>query len=241
MYRPFHELHIPKGLISIIGSGGKTTFLRYLADHLDGSVILTTSTHIFPFDGIRLIETGRFLHSPDICPERPEPKNSNMPDSLRHEIRNALAGEGIVCLGEIQPSGKLKSPSQSISFEMLSSLADYCLVEADGSARHPLKAHRPWEPVIPACSSLTICLAGASGIGKPIGEACHCPDLFASIAGADPSQSVTAAHVAKVLNQENLADVYLISQIDLLPDIETAVHLCNLIRKDAFAVSFNEQ
>ena len=46
MYAPFNEFQIPTGVTSVIGSGGKTSFLRYFAEKLNGSVILTTSTHL---------------------------------------------------------------------------------------------------------------------------------------------------------------------------------------------------
>ncbi|MBQ1365708.1 MAG: putative selenium-dependent hydroxylase accessory protein YqeC, partial [Clostridia bacterium] len=119
--------------------------------------------------------------------------------------------------------------------------ADHILVEADGSAGRPLKAHRPWEPVIPACSDQTVCLVGASGIGKPVSEVCHCPDLFASLAETSPDAPATEEVIAKVLNREALADAYLVNQINALPDPESARRLCDLIDKDAFPGSLLEK
>ena len=224
MYRPFDRFQIEGKCISVIGSGGKTTFLRWLSGRLPGTVILTTSTHIFPFPGIPLVETS----------DAGSPENR---DRILRELRSALSRSRVVCLGKAEPSGKLADSSPVIPFEDLLSVADYVLVEADGAAGRPLKAHRPWEPVIPACSDLTVCLAGASGIGKPVFEACHCPELFASLAGIRPDQVVTEAHIATVLNWENLADCYLVNQVDTLPDPEAAVRLCSLIRKDAYPCS----
>ena len=169
MYLPFTSFRVTANCVSVIGSGGKTTFLRYLSDRLPGTVILTTSTHIWPFPDIPLVDAA-----------------SGDRDLVRQELCSALARGRIVCLGKSEPSGKLADPSQVILFEDLLSLADHVLVEADGAAGRPLKAHRPWEPVIPSCSGLTVCLVGASGIGKPVAEACHCPDLFASLAGISP-------------------------------------------------------
>ena len=40
-----------------------------------------------------------------------------------------------------------------------------------------------------------------------------------------------------VLNRENLADCYLVNQIDTLPSLESARRLCDLISKDAFPCS----
>ena len=54
-------LQIPRGVTAIIGSGGKTTLLYLLARELShtGSVIVTTTTHIFPPDGLPWTETVR--------------------------------------------------------------------------------------------------------------------------------------------------------------------------------------
>ena len=220
MYLPFSSFRVTAKCVSVIGSGGKTSFLRYLSDRLPGTVILTTSTHIWPFPDIPLVDAA-----------------SGDRDQVRQELRSALSRSRVVCLGKSEPSGKLADPSHVIPFEDLLSLADHVLVEADGAAGRPLKAHRPWEPVIPPCSGLTVCLVGASGIGKPVAEACHCPELFASLAGIAPDEPVREEHIAAVLNQENLADCYLVNQVDTLSDPASARRLCELISRDAFPCS----
>ena len=216
MYRPFDTFHPDGKFISVIGSGGKTSFLRCMALRLSGTVLLTTSTHILPFPEFPLVDaalSGR--------------------EQVTDRIRSAFVGSRIVTLGKSEPSGKLADPSAVIPFEALLSLADHILVEADGAAGRPLKAHRPWEPVIPACSDFTVCLVGASGLGKPVSEVCHCPELFASLAGISADAPASPEAVAHVLNREALADCYLINQIDLLSDPDPVLRLCGLISRDA--------
>ena len=220
MYRPFESFNPSGKLISVIGSGGKTTFLRYLSAHLPGTVILTTSTHIWPFPDVPLIDTA-----------------SADREQILSAVRSALARNRVVCLGKSEPSGKLADPSSAISFEDLLPEADHILVEADGAAGRPLKAHRSWEPVVPACSGLTVCLVGASGFGRLVSEVCHCPELFASLAGITPDALVSEEHIAAVLNREALADCYLVNQTDVLPDPERARLLCGLISRDAYPCS----
>ena len=220
MFKPFEQFHPAEKCISAIGSGGKTSFLRWLSGRLSGTVILTTSTHIWPFPDIPLIDT--------VSGSRQEALSA---------LRAALSRSRVVCLGKSESSGKLADPSSVLPFEALCSEADHVLVEADGAAGLPLKAHRPWEPVIPACSDLTVCLAGASGLDRPVSEACHCPELFAGLAGITPDTPVAENHIAAVLNREALADCYLVNQADVLPDPERARLLCGLIAGDAYPCS----
>ena len=221
MYRPFEAFQITGRFVSVIGSGGKTTTLRYLSERLPGTVVLTTSTHMFPFPDMPLVDVG----------EDTSPGNRQR---VLDGVRAALARSRVICLGKLLPSGKLADPSAALPFEALLPEADYIVVEADGAAGRPLKAHRPWEPVIPACTSMTVCVAGASGIDQPASVAAHRPELFCALAGIAPDAPVREAHIAAVLNREALADCYLVNQADVLREPERARRLCELIEKDAF-------
>ena len=96
----------------------------------------------------------------------------------------------------------------------LTALADYVLVEADGSAGLPLKAHAPHEPVIPAEAARTILVVGASGFGRPIREAAHRPERYAALAGCDIETAVTLEIAARVLRVEGLGDLVLVNQAE---------------------------
>lgn len=117
-----------------------------------------------------------------------------------------------LCVGTRTDRGKLTAPVNS--FEELASLADYVLVEADGSRGLPLKAHLPHEPVIPACANQTIQVLGLSGMGKPIRAAAHRPELFARLCGAAEADPVTPVRAAKVLLAERLYTRVLLNQAD---------------------------
>lgn len=117
-----------------------------------------------------------------------------------------------VCMGRPAEAGKLSAPAQP--FEELAQLAEYVLVEADGSRGLPLKAHLPYEPVIPACAGQTVQVLGLSGLGRPIREAAHRPECYAQLCGADLETPVTAEMAAAVLNKEHLCDRVLLNQAD---------------------------
>lgn len=207
-------LNVQKVVTSLIGSGGKTTMLHILAAELSGQgrVILTTTTHIRPSD------VYPCLYSP-----------------TAEQVRTALSNTPVVCIGSFTPEGKLSACD--LSFETLASLADYVLVEADGSKRLPLKAHAGHEPVIPANSGKTVCLVGAGGLGKPIREAVHRPEIFCAVSGTAEEDTAAPEAVARVLNKEALADLYFINQCELPDSREKARALAALLERPAFCGS----
>lgn len=179
----YRRLEIRRGVTAIIGSGGKTSLIDRLCRELPGTVIVCTSTHIFPAEGLPLF-TGKLDAMP--CQK--------------------------LCLGTPAEQGKLTAPVQS--FEELAQLADFVLVEADGSKHLPLKAHLDHEPVIPACANQVIQVVGISGIGCPIEQAAHRPERFAERCGAAVTDIATLERVSTVLNTEALADRYVLNQAD---------------------------
>ena len=196
---------------AVIGSGGKTSLLAALARELPGTVVLTTTTHILPFEGVPLVTSA------DPC-----------------AVAEALAASRVVCVGsQAEKNGKLVTPELGI--DALASLADHVLVEADGARRLPLKAHAAWEPVIPACSGRTIAVFGASGLGHPVRDVVHRPEIFCEIAGCAPEDAATPELVARAAGAEALADVALVNQADVAPD--AACELAVLLATPAYVGS----
>ena len=184
-------LKIGRGVTALIGGGGKTTLLYTLAEELRvrGSVILCTSTKIrVPEQYPLLIGDGA------------------------DAVRDALQQHGAVCVGTPFEGGKLRAPA--LPFESLAALADYVLVEADGAHCLPLKAHAPYEPVIPANAGRVVLVVGASGFGKPIRETCHRPELYARLAHAAPDDPVTPELEARVVAAEGYGDRIYVNQVE---------------------------
>ena len=148
-------LGIRPGLTAVIGSGGKTSLLRVLAQELShrGTVLVSTTTRIM---------------RPNWCPFA----------ATAAELCDGFAHSPIVCAGSYNPEGKLTAPD----FPGWQYAADFVLVEADGSKRLPAKAHATWEPVLPPERNRTVCVFGASALGQPIQDAAHRPELYASLA-----------------------------------------------------------
>ena len=119
-------LEIHPGVTAVIGGGGKTALLRTLGEELSetgGSVLLCTTTRIFPFDDLPCIT-----------------------EAEEDALLAAREKSGLICTGTLLENGKLTVPA--VPMARLAALFDYVLVEADGSAHRPMKAHAPHEPVI---------------------------------------------------------------------------------------------
>lgn len=99
---------------------------------------------------------------------------------------------------------------------------DYILVEADGAARRPLKAHAPHEPVIPTEANQTICVVGASGFGRPIAAAAHRPERYALLAGVPEATEATPEAEARVLRSEDLHTKVYVNQVETLWNLADA-------------------
>lgn len=181
-------LNIGRGVTALIGGGGKTTLLYTLTEELrkKGTVLLCTSTHIMRPTQYEVLERAG-----------------------EAEISAALSAHGAVCVGEPSAEGKLGPPS--LSFDALARLADYVLVEADGSRRLPLKAHAPHEPVIPKEACCVLCVVGARGFDRPIREAVHHPEQFCTLTGARLDEPASPALAARVLAAEGFTQTIVLT------------------------------
>ena len=184
-------LPVGRGVTALIGGGGKTTLMHVLAEELKetGTVILCTSTAILPPEEFPVLTDGR-----------------------SDSVRRALGDKGAVCVGKMGADGKLHAPD--LSFSELAGLADYVIAEADGSRGLPLKAHAPHEPVIPKNTRLTVLVIGIDGIGRPIYEACHRPELYAALAGSGAEEAVSLEMAARAAAAEGLGDIAFINKAE---------------------------
>lgn len=232
-------LRVVPGITCVVGSGGKTTLLRTLSDELSGSmdhpaaaapgstpknpsgdkclgpaVILTTTTHFLPFEGIETLV-----------------------DPSREDLARAGAMQGVVCVGGLGRGGKLGAPA-TLSPSELAQASPYVLIEADGSRQLPLKAHEAWEPVIPAGSARTILVMGASGFGRPVREVVHRPALYRERTGAREDDPARPEDLARLLDAEHKLglvsfDVILVNQVEDAAAFEDARRLASHLRLEA--------
>lgn len=207
-------LGIKKGVNAVIGSGGKSSLLKSLSLELSqkGSVLLTTSTHILPFSHCENIcFSDENIHSEEEALENSKALLQRKVLSLWNKSQNP-----ILCLGTLGKNGKL-SPFP-LPFSTLEQMADYVLVEADGSKRLPGKAHGRNEPEIPKESQRTVLVFGASALHKPISEVIHRVEIFQNFftPTLTPDTLLTKELLLQAFRKENLGDCLFVNQLDCL-------------------------
>ncbi|WP_309492140.1 selenium cofactor biosynthesis protein YqeC [Candidatus Hecatella orcuttiae] len=175
-------------IVTLVGAGGKTTFMFTLAQELASQgkkVITTTTTKIWvPANG----ETERFIVDVE----------GNLPSNVfeRHHHATCVTR---VFRENLRDKAEGVNP-QKIG-EWLSALKPHCIiVEADGARGKPFKAPASYEPVIPPDTTLYIPMVSVEVLGKKLtAEAAHRPEIVAKLTGINHGDKITASTVAKVL------------------------------------------
>ncbi len=196
-------LDIKKGITSVIGGGGKSTLIHFLADELleRGTVIITTTTHIMKSDVFHNFVTKEGQ------------------DNLS-QIGELIGKYRCLCIGSAFEGDKLSA--SCVELTDLLKICDYVLVEADGSKHLPLKAHDTHEPVIPLGSGQTVLVVGADAVGERLKSVTHRPHIASKFLGCSGSDIVTPDMVAQLVSSENLHDVVVINKCDSIEFVETA-------------------
>ena len=176
-----------KSVISIVGGGGKTTFIKTLANELieEGKrVLISTSTGIFV-----------------------PPKNcyndlfiEKIPSSFKPQIGT------ITYYAETNDGIKLWTKSVLPIEELIEgNLFDFVLIEADGSKGKPIKAPSSHEPVIIKYTTITIGVVGLDSIDKLVNEEnVHRPDWFIKLIGYRIKVVDTSSVIKLVLNKNGI-------------------------------------
>ncbi len=195
-------LEIKKGITSFIGGGGKSTIIKRISEEIKNSVIITTTTHIYA----------------------PKLYYNNITDA-----QNAIINEHIITVGKNCGNNKLE---MAVEPHMLKDIADFVLVEADGSRRLPLKVPANNEPVIPKGNGKTILVCGIDALNNRIIDVCHRAEKTAEFLGKSVNERVEILDVAKILNfaYSNI-DCAVINKVDNDIDYNNALKISEYINK----------
>lgn len=188
-------------LIALCGAGGKTTLMFALAREFVAAgerVLVTTTTKIARdeatgWPSFAAASAGQVLDDARrLLPEAGrERAGAVIAYSDRGEEGHRLVGFAPQLVDILAEAGRF----------------DRILVEADGSARKPLKAPAAHEPVIPSATRALIVVAGINGLGQPLGEdKVFRANLWSALSGLALGAPVSAESLARcVIHPDGLA------------------------------------
>lgn len=174
---PFGALSLPRGgrhVISIVGGGGKTTLLHYLASRyaaLGMKTAAMTTTRMGCPDG----------HCETIG-----------------DCRARWSRDEYAVVGQRLSNGKFRAPEDDVLAAVIGE-ADILLVEADGAHRRPLKFPAAYEPVLLPETDIVIAVAGLDALGAPAGAVCHRMPEAEALLHCDAQHAITEEDMTTVL------------------------------------------
>jgi len=165
-------------VVALFGGGGKTALLEVMTAALHGDdvpvcVTTTTRTETLDWPDLQVVEYDELSAGAVEIGDKP-----------------VYVRSGVLPAGDGAPEKWLGlSIDQADSLGRL--LPDHVvLVEADGSAGHPVKLHRDDEPVLPARTSLAVPVIGLSSVGMKPEKALHrlgrLPDEYLGLTPDEP-------------------------------------------------------
>ncbi len=183
-----------RGIVTLVGAGGKTTLMYKLARELvaSGKQVLTTTTTRIAWPSAE--QTPLVLASRSGSP-------------LVEPLAKSLERAGHVTVGLVRGdnSDKLEGLESSLIDDLLDLLpVDWILVEGDGAARKPLKAPAIYEPVVPSGTSLVLGVIGLTCLGLRLDETnVHRAELFSKLSGYPCGSFIEPDSLVALICHEN--------------------------------------
>jgi len=164
-----------KSIISVVGAGGKTTFVNTLAKELRSQyrVLLTTSTKIYiPKNYDYLIigskELEKYYYKPN---------------------------KGIYVYGK-----EISSEQKLIGVDIVPKIFDHVLIEADGAKNKEIKGWNDYEPVIISDTSITVGIISIEALGIVVNNNnVHRLKRFINITNTTENALITINDLIKVI------------------------------------------
>ncbi|HWP49061.1 MAG TPA: selenium cofactor biosynthesis protein YqeC [Candidatus Limnocylindrales bacterium] len=177
-------------VVSVVGSGGKTTLITELAHQLTRKGLKVLSTSTTHAQKPTSYQTEKWL----IAEEET--------DLLAAIQKHFKSYHHITVLGQYIRKDKLKGLDPALVCKLNSyRLADVVLVHADGARKKSFKAPREDEPIIPACSTRCILVVGSDIIGKTLNEEnVHRPEMVTHFTSLQMGETITTDTIVQIVN-----------------------------------------
>lgn len=221
----------PREHVALVGGGGKTTLMFALAEELRRTrkgVITSTTTKVWHREALQYEKV--VLVGDDL--------------QWRDKTREGLRREGTVFVGRsILDSGKVEGISPSLADDVYhDSEVHYLVVEADGSAGHPVKAPAEHEPVIPSSVTMVVAMMGLEAMGARLDEGtAFRVEQVKNVTGLHTGDILTPGALAKVFlhpagvfkgTPEDARRIVFLNKADLIREERKAIELADILLAD---------
>ncbi len=173
-------------VVACVGAGGKTSLIQSLAagaSRRGWPVLVTATTKMFysQVAGYELILTGDAATGmAQVAAALRQGRPAGWFVRREGEKVIGLSAAGVDCAAAAVPWANI-------------------LVEADGARRALLKAPSAWEPVVPACTTVTVGIVNLGAVGQPLAAASiHRPELVAGIVNKPVCEIVSWSDITRL-------------------------------------------
>ena len=228
------DLGLEDKVISVVGGGGKTSFILRLAGELTDKerVLITTTTQM---EYLCPKKVDKYIIADDLEQIKEELKTITSEDKTIFMAKEKIAGNKVKGV----PSSWIKDIKDFVHTE---GLIDGMIVEADGAKRKPLKGgFLENEPVIPEGTDVVVMLAGIDVVDKKLTEEhVHRAELAAKITGLKMGSVLKEKYFRKIIEYTTLRAskmsfdarvILFINKVDTEKELNKALPIANKLAK----------
>ena len=199
-----------KSCVGILGGGGKTALLHELGNEFSKAYDHVTLSSLTKAG----ISSQHEIHF--------------FPEFEDEASREALMEiNPLYIMGDQESEHKLTGldPDQ---LRLVHEASDLTLFECDGARKKPIKAHQPFDPVIPYFATHAVIVVGADAVGARVdGKMVHRPELFRELWDVNANQILDPIFIARVLTSEygylqkvpkEIKLIYFVNKADAYPE-----------------------
>jgi probable selenium-dependent hydroxylase accessory protein YqeC len=209
-----------KGVVCLVGAGGKKTTMYALARMHSGRVLLSSTTHMYAYR-TDLVDRVEMLSDRDA----PLPElSSGRVVALATQTDTAHRVGGV-------PAGRLEEIYRQGHFEV-------CLIKADGARARWIKTPGPNEPLIPSFATTVIPVVSVQVLGRRLdNDIAHQPQRVANFLNMNIGDRFEEHHLIELLTNpagslKGVGEALVIPLINMVDSDE----LCERARTIALAV-----
>jgi len=183
LFRNVDDAH--HSCVGIIGGGGKTALLHQLGrelSHYHDPVVLTSLTKAGPSDHLDVHFYTEF--------EAEDNRETLLKHNPLYIMESQIDDHKLIGLNS----------DQLASLHEVSALT---LFECDGARKKPIKAHQPYDPVLPHFTTHAVIVVGADAVGARVdGKQVHRPELFRELWDVNANHILDPIFITRVLTSE---------------------------------------